>query len=58
MPEIHNLFTRHHLEWTARPLGCYSEEVVREFYASYVANLQSQIDRLAAPAKQAPLEQV
>ena len=21
MPEIHNLFTRHRLEWTARPLG-------------------------------------
>ena len=58
MPEIHNLFTRHRLEWTARPLGRYSEEVVREFYASYVAALRSQIDRRAAPAKQAPLEQV
>ncbi|XP_069152623.1 uncharacterized protein, partial [Solanum lycopersicum] len=30
MPEIHNLFTRHHLEWTTRPLGRFSEEVVRE----------------------------
>ena len=58
MPEIHNLFTRHRLEWTARLLGRYSEEVVREFYASYVATLRSQIDRRAAPAKQAPLEQV
>ena len=29
MPEIHNLFTRHRLEWTARPLGRYSEEMVR-----------------------------
>ena len=58
MPEIHNLFTRHLLEWTARPLGRYSEEMVREFYASYVATLQSHIDRRAAPAKQAPLEQV
>ena len=28
MPEIHNLFTRHRLEWTARPLGRYSEEIV------------------------------
>ena len=28
MPEIHNLFTRHHLEWTARPFGRYSEEMV------------------------------
>ena len=32
--------------------------MVREFYASYVATLRSQIDRRAAPAKQAPLEQV
>ena len=32
--------------------------MVREFYASYVANLRSQIDRRAAPAKQAPLEHV
>ena len=58
MPEIHNLFTRHRLEWTARPLGRHSEEMVREFYASYIATLRSQIDRRAAPAKQAPLEQV
>ena len=58
MPEIHNLFTRHRLDWTARPLGRYSEELVREFYASYVATLRSQIDRRASPAKQAPLEQV
>ena len=40
MPEIHNLFTRHRLEWTARPLGRYSEEMVQEFYASYVATLR------------------
>ena len=58
MQQIHNLFTRHRLEWKARPLGQYNEEIVREFYASYVATLQSQIDRRAAPAKQAPLEQV
>ena len=58
MPEIYNLFTRHRLDWTARPLGSYSEEMVREFYASYVGTLQSQIDRRAALAKQAPLEQV
>ena len=58
MPEIHNLFTRHRLEWTARPLGRYSEEMVLQFYAYYVATLRSQIDRRAAPAKQAPLEKV
>ena len=28
MPEIHNLFTRHRLEWTSCLLGCYSEEIV------------------------------
>ena len=32
--------------------------MVREFYASYVTTLRSQIDRRAASAKQAPLEQV
>ena len=58
MSEIQNPFTRHRLEWTARPLGCYTEEMVREFYTFYVANLRSQIDRRAAPTKQAPLEQV
>ena len=58
MPEIHNLFTGHRLEWTARSLGRYSKELVREFYASYVATLRSQIDRRAAPAKKAPLEKV
>ena len=58
MPEIHNLFIRHRLEWKARPLGRYSEEIVREFYESYVETLRSQIDMRAAPAKQAPLEQV
>ena len=54
MCEIHNLFTRHRLEWTALPLGRYNEEMIREFYASYVATLRSQIDRRASPAKQGP----
>ena len=51
MPEIHNLFTKHRVEWIARSLSRYSEELVREFYASYVATLISQIDRRAIPAK-------
>ena len=58
MPEIHNLFTRHRLEWTTHSLGHYNEELVREFYASYVATLRSQIDMWAAPSKQSPLEHV
>ncbi|TMW96937.1 hypothetical protein EJD97_006518 [Solanum chilense] len=49
---------KHRLEWTARSLGSYSEELVREFYASYVDTLKSYIDRWATPAKQAPLEHV
>ena len=56
MREIHNLFTRHRLEWKAHPLGRYSQELVWVFYASYVATVRSQIDRRAAPAKNAPLE--
>ena len=39
-------------------MGRYSEELVREFYASYVATLTSQIDRWAALSKQAPLDHV
>ena len=51
MPEIYNIFTRHRLEWTVHLLGRYSEELVREFYASYVATLRLQIDSRDAPAK-------
>ena len=58
MSVIHNLFARYQLLWTARSLGPYSEELVREFYASYVDTLRSQIDRRAAPAKEAPPEHV
>ena len=39
MTAIHELITRHRLEWTARDVGRYSEEMVREFYACYVATL-------------------
>ena len=49
---------RHRLEWTARSLGRYSEELVREFYTSYVATRRSNIDRRATPIKQALLENV
>ena len=58
MPEIHNLFTRHWLEWITRSLGRYSDELVCEFYASYVDTLRSYIDRQATPGKKAPLEHV
>ena len=58
MPAIHALFTRHRLEWMARDVGRYSEELVREFYASYAATLRTQIDRRATPAKQATLDHI
>ena len=58
MPAIHELFTRLLLEWTAQDVGHYSEEIVQEFYASYVATLQSHLDMQAAPAKHVPLDNV
>ncbi|TMX03693.1 hypothetical protein EJD97_014822 [Solanum chilense] len=58
MPAIHEIFTRHRLEWKARDVGRYSEEMVREIYALYVATLRSQLDWRAAPAKHAPLDYV
>ena len=58
MPSIHGLFTEHRLEWMARDVGRYSEELVRESYALYVVTLRSQRDTRADPAKQAPLEHI
>ncbi|TMX01568.1 hypothetical protein EJD97_024277 [Solanum chilense] len=43
------------MTWT---LTLEREELVREFYAFYMATLRSQIDRWAAPAKKAALEHV
>ena len=55
---IHALFTRHRLEWTSPNVGRYSEVMVQEFYASYVATLRSQLERQPTQAKHAPLEYV
>lgn len=49
--EVHKLFTRYNLEWMDRGLGTYSVEIVREFYASYVAILWGSLSRRARPAK-------
>ena len=38
--KVHKMFTRQKLEWMARSLESYREEVVREFYDSYVATLR------------------
>ena len=47
--DVHSLFTCHRLEWMARSLGSYREEVVREFYASYVMTLTGSLDTRAKP---------
>ena len=39
----------------ARSVGLYSEELVRDFYAYYVATLRGSLDRRYNPIKQAPL---
>ena len=45
VPKVQNLFTRHTLEWTSCSLETHREEVVREFYASYVVTLKGSLDR-------------
>ena len=58
VPNVHDLFTRHQLEWMARSVGHYSEDLVREFYATYVATLAASLDRQSNPTKQTPLTYV
>uniref|UniRef100_M1DE44 Integrase core domain containing protein n=1 Tax=Solanum tuberosum TaxID=4113 RepID=M1DE44_SOLTU len=41
------------MEWSP---GSYSEEIVREFYASYAATVRNSISKQAKPAAQPPLE--
>lgn len=52
---MHSLFTRHMLEFMSRSVGSYSEDIVREFYASYVVNLRGVLDRQAKQFKKDPL---
>lgn len=33
---VHDLFTRHRLKWTVKSVGSYKEDIVKEFYASYI----------------------
>lgn len=57
VPEVHGLFTRHRLEWMGKCVGSYSEEIVQEFYTSYVVTLRYNFDRQAKPSKHDPLTQ-
>ena len=58
VPVVHDFFSRHQLEWMARCVGSYSEEIVREFYTSYVVTLRGALDRWSNPAKHDPLTDV
>uniref|UniRef100_M1DA23 Integrase core domain containing protein n=1 Tax=Solanum tuberosum TaxID=4113 RepID=M1DA23_SOLTU len=55
VPDIHQLFNLHKCNWMARDLGTYSEEIVREFYASYAATLRGSISKKSKPIAQDPL---
>ncbi|KAK4731644.1 hypothetical protein R3W88_024632 [Solanum pinnatisectum] len=43
-------------KWMAHSPGSYSEEIVREFYASYAATIRGSISKWAKPTAQPPLE--
>ncbi|KAG5599411.1 hypothetical protein H5410_030781 [Solanum commersonii] len=55
VPDIHRLFTLHKYDWMAQDPGTYSEEMVREFYASYAATLRGSISKRSKPLAQDPL---
>ncbi|KAG5596036.1 hypothetical protein H5410_037268 [Solanum commersonii] len=55
VPDIHRLFNLHKCDWIARDPGTYSEEIVREFYASYVATLRGSIFKRSKPLAYATL---
>lgn len=55
VPKVGRLSNLHKFEWTARSLGSCSEEIVRDFYVSYVATLRGSIYSWVRPSKQDPL---
>uniref|UniRef100_M1E140 Integrase core domain containing protein n=1 Tax=Solanum tuberosum TaxID=4113 RepID=M1E140_SOLTU len=55
VPDIHRVFDLHKCDWMARDPGTYSEEIVREFYASYAATLRDSITKRLKPLAQDPL---
>uniref|UniRef100_M1DH31 Integrase core domain containing protein n=1 Tax=Solanum tuberosum TaxID=4113 RepID=M1DH31_SOLTU len=52
--DIHRLFNIHKCDWMARDPGTFSEEIVREFYASYAATLRGSISKQSKPLAQDP----
>ncbi|KAG5575423.1 hypothetical protein H5410_055557, partial [Solanum commersonii] len=55
VPNIHRLFNLHKCDWMARYPRTYSEEIVREFYASYAATLRGSTSKRSKPLAQDPL---
>lgn len=52
VPKVNKMFNLHELNLMAQDLDSYTEEIIREFYVSYVASLRGSIDKRARPAKQ------
>ncbi|KAG5581310.1 hypothetical protein H5410_051937 [Solanum commersonii] len=55
VPDIYRLFNLHKCDWMVQDPGTYSEEIVREFYASYAATFRGSIDKRSKPIAQDPL---
>lgn len=45
VPEMHKLFDLHKCDCMARDMDNYCDEIVREFYASYVATIHVSINK-------------
>lgn len=58
VPNVHGLFTHHRLEWMARSFGKFSEEIVQQFYVSYVTTLRCALGSRSKPARHDPLTSV
>uniref|UniRef100_M1DPZ3 Integrase core domain containing protein n=1 Tax=Solanum tuberosum TaxID=4113 RepID=M1DPZ3_SOLTU len=56
VPDVHRLFQHHRCEWMAQEPSTYNEEIVKEFYASYIATLRGSIHKNASPKAEALLK--
>lgn len=58
VPVVHDLFTCRRIELLVRSVGSYWEDIVRQFYTSYIEDLRGAFDRRAKPGKHTPLTNV
>lgn len=58
IPKVHRFFNLHKFEWIVHSVGFYSEDMLREFYNSFVPTLKGYIDRWAKLAKQVQLTSI